>query len=117
MEEVTGQLHVTKRTLYRLAQKGGLPAFRPVAPGDSGAMHSTNGLPRISANGGSNTNETTTRGRGTTAALDQPPPLLAGVTVPLRVTVVDWIVNAPIRSIFPCAFAVGLVAWKQCSPK
>jgi hypothetical protein len=39
--------------------------------------------------------------------------LLAGGAVLLLVVLVSWLVNAPIRSIFPYAFAVGLVTWKH----
>ena len=39
--------------------------------------------------------------------------LLAGSAVLLLVIVVSWLANAPIRSIFPYAFAVWLVTWKH----
>lgn len=39
--------------------------------------------------------------------------LLVGVAVLLLVVLVGWVGNTPIRSIFPYAFAVGLVAWKH----
>ncbi len=39
--------------------------------------------------------------------------LRAGVAVLLVVVLVGWIGTTPIRSIFPYAFAVGLVAWKH----
>lgn len=39
--------------------------------------------------------------------------LLAGIAVLLLVILVGWIGNTPIRSIFPYAFAVGLVAWRH----
>ncbi len=39
--------------------------------------------------------------------------LLVGVAVLLLVVAVGWVGNTPIRSIFPYAFAVGLVAWKH----
>ncbi len=39
--------------------------------------------------------------------------LLAGVAVLLLVVLVSWVESTPIRSIFPYAFAVGLVAWNH----
>ncbi|MGV1046877.1 hypothetical protein [Limnohabitans sp.] len=39
--------------------------------------------------------------------------LLAGSVVLLLVIFVSWLVNTPIRSIFPYAFAVGLVTWRH----
>jgi len=39
--------------------------------------------------------------------------LLAGVAVLLLVVLVSWVGSTPIQSIFPYAFAVGLVAWKH----
>jgi hypothetical protein len=39
--------------------------------------------------------------------------LLAGVAVLLLVILVGWAGNTPIRTIFPYALAVGLVAWKH----
>ena len=39
--------------------------------------------------------------------------LLVGVAVLLLVVLVGWVGNTPIRSIFPYAFAVGLVTWRH----
>ncbi|RPI38679.1 MAG: hypothetical protein EHM59_22905, partial [Betaproteobacteria bacterium] len=40
-------------------------------------------------------------------------PIVIGTVVLLLVVVVGLAANSPVRSIFPYAFAVGLVAWKQ----
>lgn len=39
--------------------------------------------------------------------------LLFGAAILLLVILVSWIDNSPVRSIFPYAISVGLVAWKH----
>ena len=39
--------------------------------------------------------------------------MLIGIMVLLLAIAVGWAANTPVRSIFPYAFAVGLVAWRH----